>query len=341
MSAATIETPVAASLLPAVIEISARGQRQPAAQRVQHWPLTVGRAADADVALTEPCVAAHHLRVGPDDAGVLWVDVLDTINGVRHDGRHYPAGSRFAWNQKSPVSIGPVALEWRSADAPLPPEQRWHQRSAGGWALLAAGVVAMLAITAFQAWLGIAQPGEGLRKLLQAMLSALTVIALWCGGWALLGKLLNGHAWFGRHLGVALAGALTLDVLQQLAHTAAFAFSWPVLARFDELLIAVVLAAVVWAHLRLATRVPPRRLGLAVGVLAVAAVAIPMGFNWQQSQRLNNTLYMSDLYPPSWRVAPAESVDSFVNGAQQLMAPLERRRADRSDEVDGQVDELD
>ena len=66
-----------------------------------------------------------------------------------------------------------------------------------------------------------------------------------------------------------------------------------------------------------------------------------MGFNWQQSQRLNNTLYMSDLYPPSWRVAPAESVDSFVNGAQQLMAPLERRRADRSDEVDGQVDELD
>ena len=124
MSAATIETPVAASLLPAVIEISARGQRQPAAQRVQHWPLTVGRAADADVALTEPCVAAHHLRVGPDDAGVLWVDVLDTINGVRHDGRHYPAGSRFAWNQKSPVSIGPVALEWRGADAPLPPEQR-------------------------------------------------------------------------------------------------------------------------------------------------------------------------------------------------------------------------
>jgi predicted PurR-regulated permease PerM len=114
-----------------------------------------------------------------------------------------------------------------------------------------------------------------------------------------------------------------------------------VLARFDELLIAVVLAAVVWAHLRLATRVPPRRLGLAVCVLAVAAVAIPMGFNWQQSQRLNNTLYMSDLYPPSWRVAPAESVDSFVNGAQQLMAPLERRRADRSDEVDGQVDELD
>ncbi|MFV0679018.1 FHA domain-containing protein [Ottowia sp.] len=342
MNAATADSmPTSMAAAPAVLEISTRGHRQPAAVPILEWPMTIGRAVDADVVLTDPCVAAHHLRISVDDNGTVWVDVLDTRNGARHAGRHYPAGSRFAWRAASPIQLGPVGLELRHASAELPAEQLWHRRSASGWLVLAAGTLALLGVTAFQVWLGIDRPGEWLRELPTALMGVLAVLLLWCGGWALLGKLLSGHAWFGRHLGVAVAGLLAVDVLQQSASVAAFAFSWPMLARFDAVLFAGVAAVAIWAHLRLATRVAPRRLGMAVGVLAAAAVAVPMALNWQQTKRLNNTLYMSELYPPSWRQAPAESVDAFVNNARQLMEPLAQRRADRSDEVQDQVDELD
>lgn len=324
-----------------VIEISARGQRQPVARRVTGWPLTVGRAADADLVLTDPCVAPHHLRIAPDADGVLWVDVLDTRNGARHAGRHHAAGSRFAWQPGQPIGIGPLALELRGADAPLAPEQPWHRHSAGQGLLLAAGVLVVLALAAAGAWLGNDQPGQWLRALPLLLPSLLALLLLWSGGWALLGKLLTGHAQFLRHLGVVVVAYLAVEGVLQLAHAAAFAFSWPLLARFDRLLYLPIAALALWAHLRLATHAAPRRLGALVAALALTAAALPIALSWQQGQRLTDKLYMSDIYPPGWRRAAPESVDAFVAGARDLLAPLERRRNDRSDEVDGPVDELD
>lgn len=326
---------------PVVLEISARGQRLPAAHRVPHWPLVIGRAVDADLVLTDPSVAPHHLRVAPDAAGALQVEVLDTRNGVRHAGRHHGTGSVFSWQPGVPLGIGPIEVMLRAAGSPLAPEQLWHRRGTGGWLLLLGGVLLTLLLVVFQGWLGSDRPGEFLRSLPVLVLGTVAVMLGWCGAWALLGKLLTGHAQFLRHLGVAVAGYVALELVLQAAHAAAFAFSWPVLARFDRAITIAVLAPMLWAHLRLATHGAPRLLGALVAAMAVAAIAVPMALSWQQSRRMSDTLYMSEIYPPGWRLVAPKSVDDFVRGAQAMVPPLERRRDDRSDEVDGQVDELD
>jgi hypothetical protein len=41
--------------------------------------------------------------------------------------------------------------------------------------------------------------------------------------------------------------------------------------------------------------------------------------------RLSNTLYMSSLFPPGLRVAPAVPVDQFLQEAQALRGQLDRR----------------
>ena len=50
--------------------------------------------------------------------------------------------------------------------------------------------------------------------------------------------------------------------------------------------------------------------------------------------RLSQTLYMSSLFPPSLRVAPAVPVEQFLQETESLRSKLDRRLSD-----DGQADD--
>ena len=86
----------------------------------------------------------------------------------------------------------------------------------------------------------------------------------------------------------------------------------------------------------LAAVLPRRRAGLAWTVAAVVALGIPawLGTQWLDRMRLSNTLYMSSLFPPSLRMAPAVPVPQFLQKAQSLRGKLDRRLRD-----DGQADD--
>jgi hypothetical protein len=77
----------------------------------------------------------------------------------------------------------------------------------------------------------------------------------------------------------------------------------------------------------LAAVLPRRRTGLAWTVGAVLALGLPawMGVQWLNHARLSNQLYMSSLFPPSLRVAPAVPVPQFVQEAGALRERLDQR----------------
>lgn len=96
----------------------------------------------------------------------------------------------------------------------------------------------------------------------------------------------------------------------------------------------IVLAGALYAHL--AAMLPRRRVGLAWTVAAVVALGVPswLGAQWLNNLRLSKSLYMSSLFPPSLRVAPAVPVEHFLKETESLRSRLERRLRD-----DGQAED--
>jgi hypothetical protein len=152
--------------------------------------------------------------------------------------------------------------------------------------------------------------------------------------WAAANKVFAGHLQFWRHVRIACAAALGVDVVHLVAHLTAFVFSLEVFSQFASVLIVLALAGALYAHL--ATVLPRRRVGLAWMVAAVVALGVPswLGAQWLNNMRLSQTLYMSSLFPPSLRVAPAVPVEQFLQETESLRSKLDRRLSD-----DGQADD--
>lgn len=308
---------------------------------ITRWPVTVGRALDCDLVLDDPFVAPRHLRVAraADDARTVQVEVLETRNGARlqrKQSKHYGQGERFDWPDATPIDLGHTQVTLRLADTPIAEEQALPQfpwRTVGTTAAL---MVLVLVTALASSWLEARDTAQYLKSLPLMLLGTLLVVAAWSGLWSVANKVFGGQLRFWRHVRIACAAYLVADAVQLLSYLAAFAFSLEALSRFATVLIVLVLAGALYAHL--ATMLPRRRVGLAWMVAAVVVLGVPswLGAQWLNRMRLGNELYMSSLFPPSLRVAPAVPVDQLLQDTDALRSKLDRRLRD-----DGLADEDD
>ena len=303
---------------------------------VAHWPVTVGRSLDCDLVLDDPFVAPVHLRIdrAADAPRAVQVEVLQTRNGARLQRTHHGQGDRFDWPDGQAVELGHTHIALRLADAPIAEEQalpRFPWRTAGTTAVL----IALVAATALvSSWLESRDTSQYLKSLPGVLLSLLAILGVWSGAWAAANKVFGGRLQFWRHVRIACVAALAVDALHLAAHFVAFTFSLESFSRFANVLGVLALAGALYAHL--AAVLPRRRTGLAWTVAAVVALGLPswLGAQWLNNMRLSKTLYMSNLFPPSLRVAPAVPVDQFLQETKALRGQLERRLRD-----DGQADD--
>jgi len=303
---------------------------------ITRWPVTVGRALDCDLVLDDPFVAPTHLRIdrAPDGARTVQVEVVETRNGARLQRKHHAQGERFDWPDGTPIDLGHTHITLRLADTPIAQEQALPQfpwRTVGtSAALMALVVVAALA----SSWLEARDTAQYLKSLPVVLLTTLAVLAAWSGLWSGANKVFAGQLQFWRHVRIACAAYLVADAVQLVSYLTAFAFSLEALSRFAPVLVVLVLAGALYAHL--VAVLPRRRVGLAWAVAAVVALGVPswLGAQWLNRMRLTNELYMSSLFPPSLRVAPAVPVEQFLQDTESLRGKLDRRLRD-----DGQADE--
>ena len=319
-----------------VLELVERGHRLALALPVFGWPCTMGRAATADLVLTDPSIDAEQVRLHPGSAGGCEVEVLAPTNGVWHQGRHYQRGERFAWAPGQRLTLGRgVQLNLRSSAQPLAATQRWRPFSRGQGLLTAAALVAMAALATWISWLGATESGELLRSLPAMLLWLFGGLLAWALGWSLMGKLFVGTTGFWRHVCIASVGIVAMTLVDQLLAICGFALSLPLLTRFDSLVAIVLLALVIGCHLRAATLVPSRTLALAMGALLVLGVGAKLGLQWQSQKRLGDQLYMSTILPPPWRLAPTVPVHDFMQGTNAMRQQLETRgQLEKEDDED-------
>lgn len=324
----------------AVLEVSERGRHLAQAVPIMHWPCTLGRAVHADAVLTDPALAAEHLRLGVDEAGRVHVRVLDRVNGVWLGRRHMRGGQSFIWEPGAALAVGRTQLMLRLASAEPPPPQPWRPASRRGLAVTVLAVAALLGWVAVETLLRMNTAGNVAGRILSESLGVFLPLLAWVLLWMMASKLFAGFAMFGRHLRIAALGLLAFGGIGAALHAGAFAFSWPALARFDRSLAYAVLAATVWRHLCAATPLSRRLLAGGMACLLLAALGLQLGLQWQSHKRLGQgTLYLSHLYPPSWRLAPAQPLDDFLTGAQALRPALAGRVTEQDEHEDSELDE--
>ena len=303
---------------------------------ITRWPVTVGRALDCDLVLDDPFVAPRHLRIDRtvDEHRTVQVEVLETRNGARLQRKRHAQGERFDWPGGTPIDLGHTHITLRLADAPIADEQALPEfpwRTVGTTAAL---VVLVGAAAMASSWLESRDSSQYLKSLPSVLLMLLLVLSAWSGLWAVANKMFAGRLQFWRHVRIACTVYLASEGLRLVANLAAFSFSLEALSQFASVLGVLVLAWALYAHL--ATVLPRRRAGLAWTVAAVVALGVPawLGAQWLNRMRLTNEMYMSSLFPPSLRVAPAAPVDQLLQDAEALRAKLDRRLKD-----DGLADE--
>jgi hypothetical protein len=306
---------------------------------VTQWPVTVGRALDADLPLDDPHLALQHLRIDRSGDGPVSVEVLQTRNGVSLRGRTRREGERFDWPAGEDLHLGRLKLSLRLADEPQAAElplASFPWRTTGFTLAL---VFAVLALMFGMTWLETPE-GSVLAQRLPALLAGTAgSIAVWSGLWALVTRLFTGRLWFWRHVRIACATLLGAQALETLAHLLAFMFSLESLARFDVQINLLAAAVGVVAHLTVIA--PHRRRGMAaiVAGLAVMVMTVLLSTSWLQTRRLSGQLYMSTLFPPSWRVARAVPLPQFLDEAGALRGRLDKRLKERQDEDDAPASE--
>ena len=303
---------------------------------ITHWPVTVGRALDCDLVLDDPFVAPRHLRIDRtvDEHRTVQVEVLETRNGARLQRKRHAQGERFDWPGSTPIDLGHTHITLRLADAPIADEQALPEfpwRTVGTTAAL---VVLVGAAAMASSWLESRDSSQYLKSLPSVLLMLLLVVSAWSGLWAVANKMFAGRLQFWRHVRIACTVYLASEALRLVANLAAFSFSLEALSQFASVLGVLVLAWALYAHL--ATVLPRRRAGLAWTVAAVVMLGVPawLGAQWLNRMRLTNEMYMSSLFPPSLRVAPAAPVDQLLQDTEALRAKLDRRLKD-----DGLADE--
>lgn len=78
-----------------ILEIVSRGGRTLERQRVNRSRITIGRAFDNDVILSDDTVDPHHAVVSENGTGELQINDLGSVNGTRIDGHGITETTRF------------------------------------------------------------------------------------------------------------------------------------------------------------------------------------------------------------------------------------------------------
>ncbi len=320
------------------------------AWRIDRWPVTIGRALDNTVVLSDAHVAAHHATIdlvtpalaadaaadttadavpAPEAAARIAVTAGATRNGVALGRDRLRAGeSRIVVDTGGDLElhVGRTLLRLRLPGHALAPELAMTPVVTGDrhWLpTLAIALVVLLFVLA-NAWID-TDPDNLSRAAGAVVLTTITGGAIWCGLWALLSKTFTRQGHFGWHVRVFVIASLATLILAVLPPLVAFAFSWPWVSDFSFIAVYATVAAAIYFHL---LAVEPQRVRLmrAVAITGfVAGVALTLWFNVQRTGRLGEELYMNHLFPPQLRLAKLVPVDRFVHDLGPMQAILDRK----------------
>jgi hypothetical protein len=307
------------------IEVVSRSREVLARHRCIGSEIRIGRGYDNDVVLDDPYVAPKHLRIRRSEAGTWVAEDLGSTNGLFLEH----GGDKFGWveiDSNRVIRIGRTYLRLREAGDAVAPE-RAYQGSSRLWPALAVLGALLVAIEIGASWLGETSDPR-LSPYLVSVLTVGLLLAGWTAAWSVLARIFSGQARFERNLLIALAGMVIYSLYREFTGFAGFALSWRGLASYQYIGTWSLLASVCFLHLR---EVSPARLKLKAGlVVALLATGIGVQLLNQSELRTGADRQASAvrLLPPEFRLAPAQTEETFFSDIEALKSKLDHDRTE-------------
>ena len=301
--------------------------------------LSVGRAYDNDIIVGDPYVCPHHLSIAEVDGALVFYD-QGSINGS-YRGKERNRIEQGELGEGALIHIGHSQLRFRRSGSPV--AATWLDTAHHGllawfdkpWMLVLALFLVLLVMTGEN----IMDSSEKLRlgELAGQLLYPLIGILVWAGFWSLINRVLAHRANFPIHLAISCIGLAALLLSSELFSIAGFAFAWdpavPWLRLAGRILI---LALVVFTHLRYATHGRPRMQVVVAGLVGILLFGAPAVGTILDRDKFNTLPYLDPLLkPPVLQLKKGESVESFFSGAATLKSAVDEDSSeDRSSNGD-------
>lgn len=300
--------------------------------RLTHFPAVIGRGYDSDMILSDEFVSAHHAQIVLDETGQPMIKDIDTENGTYLLPAMQPV-HQLALGAETLLRLGQTLVRLRRPEFPVAPtriDTLMHSRLtrffSSGLILTALGVL-LLVILAFHAYQLSAQQIK-LSKLLLETLEIGILVPVWAGLWAILSRVFAHHTAYVSHAVIACLAVISFFVADTLAEYYAFGFSAQLSAEIlFHALFGLLAALVLYGHLRFATLLSPKRIGVFSVMIAAGVVALSGFTTYVQDLEFNDTLpYPPELKPAQFRIVKEKSLDAFIRDAEQLPQQIDPRR---------------
>lgn len=311
-----------------ILEIRDRRLHLLARQRVERFPVRIGRAYDNDVILDDRHVDAHHAALYLDEDGGVVVEDLGSVNGVR-DGLRGALSLRLRLVSGGSVRLGETVLRVLDAGhavaraVPLAHESRLARlvRTPGAaWIAIGGSMLLSMLMASFRLY-----DGESAIAAVGAGLLVLALLSLWAGIWAIVGRAQGGRSGFLTHL--AIASAATAAGTLWVAATGYLEFLWPdlpVRRLVESAGTCAIFVAALSAHLSLVSTMARRRRLLTGSAVALGLIGLVAVGELSESSDFDNGLHYSDeLRPVGRTIAHTVTLENFLSDAGQMRPELD------------------
>lgn len=289
---------------------------------------SIGRGITADVVIDDAHAAALHASVEVAADGSLTVSDLGSVNGIVVAGTRLRGarGLRLAGNE---VQVGRSRLRIRTASEVLAPEevddaQPASRRHDPVWIAAIAGG-AILAHLVYLSWL--AAPRDFTGNTVALVAGAAVLVTAWVAVWGLLTRIMRGEWRILRHVAIVLGVSALFAAANDVIDIGWFMLSIPPWGSVAALIGSVAFGWLLYLHLSQASNLTRRRAAWAACIIPALLWA---GGQWMtersQTRDVNHIGGQLRLYPPAWRLRPAETADAFFRRAATLRTSADDRR---------------
>ena len=292
--------------------------------RLTHFPATIGRGYDSDLILSDEFISPHHAEIRLDETGQPMLVDLDTENGSYLLPDMQPIRA-LALGEETLLRFGQTLVRFRRAEFPVAATRidslarsRLARFFSSGLVLISLGVLllAILGVHAFQ----LSAQQIKLSKLLLETFEVAIFVPVWAGIWAILSRVFAHHTAYVSHAVITCLAVIGFFVTDTLAEYYAFGFSAQLSAEIlFHAFFGLIVALVLYGHLRFATLLTPKRIGLFSGTIAAGLVALSGFTTYVQGLDFNDTLpYPPELKPAQFRMVKEQSLDTFIGAVEKL-----------------------
>ncbi len=313
-----------------VVEIIDRGGAVHSRARIDHLPFKLGRALDNDLIIDDIYVCPHHAEIRDED-GLTLVD-LTSVNGTFHGLKREPE-PRLALPGSVDFRLGHSLMRFRPAIEQLAETavdplatSRLFALDRAHWAVPALlGSALVLLIERVLASTQALQYGA----LASSVLPALLMVLVWALAWSMVNRMVSHRFHYLGHLSIASFGVLAASVLDPLTGYLGFAFAADAsMGMLGQLLGAILLAALIYGHLRLISRGRGARLLVPATAVAMTFLALSVLPGAGDSGFSSEPKFVASLKLPAAALRDGRNADDFYADAAKALDEVDEEAAE-------------